>query len=111
MRKVGNELKGIDIDIELTDAERALLSSFIKQEGFDILQRILEDIVRKFNLRLLCTSAAKPELVLANHNQAQAMGQLYTSFVERLAVECQIAAYNNTPVAPPTTDIHIEELQ
>lgn len=111
MRKVTNELKGIDIDVELTETERVLLSSFVKQEGFDILQRILEDIVRKYNLQSLCAPASNPSLVLSRHNTAQAMGMLYSAFVERLAAECSIAAYNNAPVAPPTSDISIEELQ
>lgn len=111
MRKVTDELKGIDIDIALTDTERVLLSSFVKQEGFDILQRILEDLVRKQNLKLLCTTAAKPEEVLANHNLARAMGMLYTAFVERLAAECSIAQYNNAAPTAPVSDIDIEELQ
>lgn len=110
MRKVNNDLKGIDIDISLTETERVLLSSFVKQEGFDILQRLLEDIVRKHNLQLLCAPASKPELVLSRHATAQAMSILYGTFIDRLAAECNIAAYNNAPVAPPTSDIDIEEL-
>ena len=95
MLKVKDELKGLEIDFELDENDRAVLSSSVKQQGFDILQRIMEDQVRKFNFKLINTNPANSAEVIANHYLAKAVAQFYTGLIERIERECQISAYNN----------------
>jgi hypothetical protein len=95
MLKVNEEIKGLDIDLELDEQDRAALSAFVKQQGFDIIQRIMEDIVRKFNFLLINTNPADQAQVLANHYLAKSVAMFYTSLMTRIESECQINAYNN----------------
>ncbi len=95
MLKVTNELKGLDIELELTEDERGVLAASVKQRGFEIMQRIMEDQVRKFNFKLLDTNPAKQEEVLAAHYIAKGVAQFYTSLMEKIESECQIVAYSN----------------
>ena len=95
MLKVNDELKGLDIELKLDDADRSLLSAYVKQQGFDILQKLMEDQVRKFNFKLLDTSPADERKVLAAHYLAKAVAQFYQGLIERLEQELQIEVYNN----------------
>lgn len=95
MLALSDEIKGIEMDITLEDRERALLVSFAKSEVFDILQRLMEDQVKKHNIRLINTDPIKPQDVLVNHNLAHAVGTFYIGFMTRLKQELDIVAYNN----------------
>lgn len=95
MLKITDDLKGLDIELVLDDAERGILSSSVKQQGFDILQKLMEDQVRKFNLKLINTNPADSDMVLANHYLAKAVAQFYAGLMERIEQECQIEAFNN----------------
>jgi hypothetical protein len=95
MLQVKDELKGLDIELKLDDGDRAILSASVKQQGFDILQKLMEDQVRKFNLKLINTNPADSAMVLANHYLAKAVAQFYAGLMERIEIECQVDAYNN----------------
>ena len=95
MLKITNELKGLDIEFTLDDNDRAILSASVKQQGFDILQKLMEDQVRKFNCKLIDTNPANSAEVVANHYLAKAVAQFYTGFIEKISVECQCHQYNN----------------
>src|ERR1035437_10922540 len=95
MLKVHDELKGLDIELQLDETDRGILSSSVKQQGFDILQKIMEDQVRKFNLKLINTNPAASAQVLANHYLAKAVAQFYAGLIERIESECQIEVFNN----------------
>jgi hypothetical protein len=95
MLRVNDELKGLDIELKLDDQDRSLLSSYVKQQGFDILQKLMEDQVRKFNFKLLNTSPADEREVLAAHYLAKAVAQFYQGLMERLEQELQIEVFNN----------------
>ena len=95
MLAVNDEVKGIEIDIELTPSERALLSSYVKTEAFDVLQRLMEESVKKYNVRLINTDPTDKEAVLVNHRLANAVGGFYTSLMARVYDECGVANYNN----------------
>jgi hypothetical protein len=106
MLKVTNELKGLDIELELTDDERGVLSASVQQRGFEIMQRIMEDQVRKFNFKLLDTNPAKQDEVLAAHFIAKGVAQFYTALMEKINDECGIHAYTNRkPTVENATEI------
>jgi|ERR1700677_3803889 hypothetical protein len=95
MLKVTNELRGLDIELGLTDDERGILAASVKQRGFEILQRVMEDQVRRFNFKLLDTNPAKQDEVLAAHFIAKGVAQFYTALIEKIEQECQIVAWGN----------------
>jgi hypothetical protein len=104
--KVTNELKGLDIELELTEDERGVLAASVKQRGFEIMQRIMEDQVRKFNFKLLDTDPAKQDEVIAAHYIAKGVAQFYTALIEKIESECQIVAYTNRkPQVENATDM------
>lgn len=108
-----DEAKGIDIDITLTDAERAILGSHVKTQAFDIIQKLMEDQVRKFNLQLVNTPVSERVKVLANHALAKAASQFYAGLMERLETELQIENYNNRRpnIDRPENNISVEEFR
>jgi|ERR1039458_1800836 hypothetical protein len=106
MLKVNDALKGLDIELNLTDDERGVLSASVKQRGFEIMQRVMEDQVRKFNFALINADPANQDSVLAAHYLAKAVAQFYTSLMEKIENECQIHAYSNRkPVIEDATEI------
>ena len=109
-RKDDINLKGIDIEIKLNDTQRSVLAAYVKQEGFDVVQKLMEDQVRKFNLKLINTDAADADSVLANHRLAKAVAQFYVGLMDRIEEECRIDHYNNGPKLPEEST-EIEEWQ
>jgi len=96
MLEVKNDLlKGLEVELELDNTEKSVLASFVKQRGFDIVQKIMEDQVRKFNFKLINTDPANSAEVCANHYLAKAVAQFYVGLMARINQECQINAYNN----------------
>lgn len=112
MLKHDDAAKGIDIEITLTDTERSILASHVKQQGFDILQKLMEDQVRKFNLKLINTPVSKPEEVIANHALAKGVTQFYAGLVDRLNHELDIDIYGTreSNIKNPENTMSIEEL-
>jgi hypothetical protein len=114
MLKRDNDLKGLEVDLELTPAQQAILSSFVRSPGFDLLQKLMEDQVRKFNLKLINTDLADKEQAYANLCQAKTVAQFYMGLMQRLESELQIEAYNNSTVGSPENPentMQIDELQ
>src|SRR5271156_2237513 len=106
MLKENNELRGLDIELNLTDDGRGVLAASVKQRGFEIMQKIMEDQVRKFNFKLLDCNPAKQEEVLAAHFIAKGVAQFYTALMEKIENECQIVAYTNRkPEVENATDV------
>jgi len=96
MLKIKSDLlKGLDVELELEDTEKSILASFVKQRGFDIIQKIMEDQCRKFNFKLINSSGADSAEVCANHLLAKAVAQFYVGLMQRINIECNINAYNN----------------
>lgn len=95
MLKVKDECKGLDIELQLDEQDVATLSAFVKQQGFDVMQKIMEDCVRKFNFKLLNTNPANKEEVLAAHYLAKSVAMFYTSLMDRINQVCAIEMYNN----------------
>lgn len=111
MLKPSDSMKGLDIDIQLSDQERSILSSYVKQQGFDITQRLLEDQVRKFNLKLINTDPSDSDKVVAAHHLAKVVAMFYQGFISRIQHECAVEYYNNGPKEEePQPDVEIEEL-
>jgi hypothetical protein len=103
-----------EFELELTEQQRAVLCSMIKQEPFDILQKLMEDQVRKFYLRLINTPVNKPEDVLAHHALAKGVAQFYAGMMDRIQSELQIEQFNNSDIGTPENPentVQIEEIK
>lgn len=111
MLKPSDATRGIDLAIELTERERAVLASAVKQEWFDILQRIMEDQVRRFNLKLINTNPADKENVIANHYLAKSVAMFYVGLMDKISQECEVQTYNNAATNEPINEMNIEELR
>ncbi|PWT75550.1 MAG: hypothetical protein C5B59_08710 [Bacteroidetes bacterium] len=85
-----------DIDIILDDRERSILAGLLQQESFDILQKIMEDVVRKQNRILINTDPSDPfhrEVAAQRQLVAYAVGRFYIDLVTRLKSEFEIEKY------------------
>lgn len=79
--------KDLTIDFELSPHQRAILSSTVNQEWFEIVQKLFEDEVRKFQLSLANTPAWESDKIYARHVLAQAAGMIYKGVFERIYTE------------------------
>lgn len=85
-------------EFKLTEGQRALLASSVKQEHFDLLQRLMEDELKLFNVQLMNTPASKPEEVLINHVIAQSVTKWYVGFMKNLSEEVKLHQYTASGV-------------
>jgi hypothetical protein len=112
MLAVNDEVKGIDVDIVLTETERSLLAAYVKTEAFDVLQRLFEDIVKSYNVRLTNTDPVQTAEVLINHTLAHVAGGLYVGLMARLREELQVENYNNRARnAEPENNMQLDGLR
>jgi hypothetical protein len=111
MLAVNDAVKGIDVDIVLTETERSLLAAYVKTEAFDVLQRLMENVVVSYNVRLTNTDPTKPEDVLVNHRLANAVGGFYTSLIARLKEELAVENYNNRARTEPENNMQLDGLR
>ena len=101
-------VKGLDMDFELSEKDCALLASAVKQEWFDLLQKLMEREVKLLNIKLLNTDTANPQEILANHAVAKGAGMFYAGLMQRLVSILQVQQYNaqgigtaDNPEQPP----------
>ena len=93
------EIKGLDLDFTLTERERGIMAASIKQEWFDILQRIMEEEIRLMNFNLV--NSEDDTRVLANHRIVKGASQFYIGVMQRLADITAIDAYNQSGIGTP----------
>jgi hypothetical protein len=106
-----DNIKGLEVNFELSERDRQLLSGHIRTEGFDILQRLMEQEIRLLNVKLLNTNTANPPEILANHAVAKGAAMFYAGIMQRIAEvmsQEQIAASGlgtpTNPEKPPLVD-------
>lgn len=103
--------KDLSIDFELDAHQRAVLAGTIGQEWFDILQKLFEDEVRKFQLLLANTPAWEEDKVYARHVLAQAAGMIYKGVFTRIIQQVGLQKISDSgigtihnPEQPPMLD-------
>lgn len=114
MRKRTDKLKGLQLDIALSEQDRLMLSTYVRTSAFDILQLIMEDQVNKFNMKLIDTPVNKPADVLAHHALAKGVAQFYCGVMDRIEEECQIQNFNNSTLGSPSdpeNQMQLDELR
>jgi hypothetical protein len=84
MLKVTDEIKGLDMTFQPTDQDIAMIASAVKQDWFNLLQRLMENEVKLLNVALINTSTSNPSEILANHAVAKGAGMFYVGFIQRI---------------------------
>lgn len=93
MRRVSEDVKGLDLSFTLDQRQTAIIASAVKQEWFEIIQQMMEQEVKLLNVRLINTSTANPSEILANHAVAKGAGMFYVGFIQRIEQLLQDASY------------------
>lgn len=101
MLKVTSDIQGLDMSFELSDKDIALLASAVKQEWFDLLQKIMENEVKLLNIKLINTGGDNPNEILANHAIAKGAAMFYAGFIKRIVKVLEIEHYNNLNLGSP----------
>lgn len=101
--------KGLEMSFTLNDRESALLGSYVKQEAFDILQRLMEQEIRLLNIKLI--NLEKRDEIVAAHAVAKGAGMFYAGVMQRLSDILQIEQIKSlgigtleNPEIPPMID-------
>lgn len=81
-------IKGLEMSFSLDARQQALLAASVKQEWFDILQKLMEQEIRLLNIKLL--NLEKPEEIMAAHAVAKGAGMFYAGVMQRLSDILQI---------------------
>ena len=114
MLKIKDEsLGGLDFNFTLSPNENAILCAAVKQEWFDILQRLMEQEIRLLNIKLVNTPTSNSAEILANHAVAKGAAQFYVGFMQRLSELLVVEQYNAAGIgtaANPENSMSIEEL-
>ena len=84
MLKITEDLKGLDMTFQPDERQLAILAAAVKQEWFDIIQKMMEQEVKLLNIRLINTDTSNPNEILANHAMAKGAGMFYIGFIQRL---------------------------
>jgi hypothetical protein len=101
MLKVTDDVKGLDMSFDLDDRQVAILASVVKQEWFDIVQKMMEQEVKLLNIRLINTETANPAEILANHAIAKGAGMFYAGFIQRMQHLLQVHNYQMQGIGTP----------
>ena len=101
MLKVTDDVKGLDMSFDLDERQIAILASVVKQEWFDIVQKMMEQEVKLLNIRLINTETANPNEILANHAIAKGAGMFYIGFIQRIQHILQEFNYNAQGIGTP----------
>jgi hypothetical protein len=101
MLKITEDLKGLDMSFDLDERQVAILASVVKQEWFDIIQKMMEQEVKLLNIALINTSTSNQQEILANHAIAKGAGMFYIGFIQRLQQILQVHNYNAQGIGTP----------
>lgn len=92
------DIYSVNASFKLDDRQRSVLTAFVQQEGWDVMQKLMESEIREFNVALHNTPVSQREAVLANHNVAVAAAQFYVGLISRIANELGVHSYHTSGV-------------
>ncbi len=98
----------VNVEFTLDSRQRGVLKVFTQQEGWDLIQRLILNVVHDFNA--VAANAEKDEDVIRTHRNAKAAAQIYTGLMERIEHELNIEATVNS-VGTPDNPIVTEDLE
>lgn len=84
---------------KLDDRNLGIMCAAVKQEWFDILQRLMEEEIRLMNIKLVNSDDDKG--VLEAHRMVKYASMFYSGVMDRIAELTAIDAYNQSGVGSP----------
>lgn len=84
---------------KLGERELGIMCASVKQEWFDILQKLMEEEIRLMNVRLLNSEDEKT--VLEAHRMVKYASMFYSGVMDRIAELTAIDAYNQSGIGQP----------
>jgi hypothetical protein len=84
----------IEVDIKLDARQRQVLSAYVAQEGWDITQLLMIQVIKDFNDALMNAPVNEPQTVLAKHCIAKAAAQIYAGLMQKISDELSLERYN-----------------
>ena len=98
----------VNVEFTLDSRQRGVLKVFTQQEGWDLMQRLILNVIHDFNA--VAANAEKDEDVIRTHRTAKAAAQIYTGLMERIEHELNIEATVSS-VGTPDNPIVTEDLE
>jgi hypothetical protein len=89
---------GMEPLFQLDHRQRVVVASYVHQEGFIILQRLMEDSLKMLNQKLINTEVSDSQAVLANHALVKAAGLFYATLIQRISEEVTLAGNEGSTV-------------
>jgi hypothetical protein len=86
---------------KLDDRSLGIMCAALKQEWFDILQRLMEEELRLMNVKLLNSNDEKE--VMESHRMVKYASMFYSGVMNRIAELTAIDAYNQSGIGNPGT--------
>jgi hypothetical protein len=83
----------------LDERDLGIITSAVKQEWFDILQRLMEEEIRLMNVKLVNSDDEKE--VLSAHRLVRGASMFYSGIMQRIAELTAIDAYNQSGIGSP----------
>lgn len=87
------EMESLDISFVLSDRDRAVLTSAVQCEWFDLLQKIMEEEIRLLTVKLVNTPSDDEKQVIANFRVLKGASMFYKGIIDRLNEELQLEKY------------------
>ena len=84
---------------KLDERSLGIMMAAVKQEWFDILQKLMEEEIRLMNVKLLNSDDEKT--VLESHRMVKYASMFYSGVMQRIAELTAIDAYNNSGIGTP----------
>jgi len=85
------EMEGLNIDFQLDDKQRAILASAVHQEWFDLIQKLMEEEIRKLNVHHINVPEDDEKAIVATFRIAKGAAMFYAGFFQRLQSELALA--------------------
>lgn len=101
MLKITDDVKGLDLTFNMDERQVAVIASVVKQEWFDILQKLMENEVKLLNIKLINTDTSNRDEILANHAVAKGAGMFYAGFIQRIQGLLEANKYMSEGVGTP----------
>ena len=84
---------------KLDERSLGIMMAAVKQEWFDILQKLMEEEIRLMNVKLVNSDDEKT--VLEAHRMVKYASMFYSGVMQRIAELTAIDAYNNSGIGTP----------
>jgi len=88
-------LKTPEVTLKLDPRQVGILAAYITQEGFDILQQVMEQEIRNLNIDLFNTPPGNRDEIIDKWAMSKSVAMWYAGVMKAIANICQVAYSND----------------